>query len=77
MDKTQPICVLSVGANRLIEFMKKSKLHSEEPDVSINVLQGRLYTFSTINGCYEKHFKHYGVKQKTTSKTCCKIIAGS
>ena len=55
MDQSQPICVLSIGANRPIQFLRTSQDSKEDPILSIDLAQGSLY--SMLPGS-QSLFKH-------------------
>lgn len=55
MDNSQPICIVSLGAHRSIQFYRKSQHHSAQPHHIIGLKSGSLC--SMLKGCQD-YFKH-------------------
>ena len=61
MDPSQPICVLSVGVDRRVEFHIKQQRGVSRPDLTLKPANASLYVMEA--GCQE-HFRHKVVKDK-------------
>ena len=55
MDPNQPICVVTFGAPRKVDFLNVYQVHTERPLLTIEPEEGSLYIMT--NGCQE-FFKH-------------------
>ncbi len=55
LDASQPICVLSLGVERKVEFVANSKFYKYSADLALEPKDGSLYIM--ISGCQSK-FKH-------------------
>ncbi len=61
MDPSQPICVLSTGVDRRVEFHNKHQHGVSRPELTIKPTKASLYVMKA--GCQER-FKHKVVKDK-------------
>ena len=55
LDHSHPICILSTGNERTVEFLRKPQRHNEDPIYTINLKPGSPY--SMLPGC-QSYFKH-------------------
>lgn len=69
MDQTEPICILSIGSKRTVDFLYQDQDYRSRPVHSISPVDGSLYTMKS--GC-QQIFKHRVKKDtRVTSDRYC------